>query len=101
GHAGRAPADHGAVEVGDRDDRVVERRLDVDVPLGDVLPFAAAQLDRPLSLSHASARPSLLLAPNADRLLRSAPLASVGLRPLAPDRQGGAGAPSPAGSGIW
>src|SRR3954463_15846277 len=38
GHAGGAPADDGAVEVRDRDDGVVERRLDVDVPLGDVLP---------------------------------------------------------------
>src|SRR5947199_4001452 len=44
--AGRAPADHGATEVGDRDEGVVERRLDVDVPLRDVLPFAAALLDR-------------------------------------------------------
>src|SRR5688572_2261168 len=34
GNAGRAPADDRAVEVRDRDDRVVERRLDVDVPLG-------------------------------------------------------------------
>src|SRR6476469_10307129 len=37
GHTGGAPADDRAVEVGDRDDRVVERRLDVDVPLGHVL----------------------------------------------------------------
>src|SRR5260221_10169630 len=29
GHAGRAPADDRAIEVGDRDDRVVEGRLDV------------------------------------------------------------------------
>src|SRR4029079_6118328 len=100
GHAGRAPADQGAVEVGDRDDRVVERRLDVDVPLGDVLPFAAALLDRPLSLSHASARPSLLLAPTADGLLRSAPLASVGLRPLAPDRQVAAMPHAPVGADL-
>src|SRR3954453_2479337 len=47
GHAGRTPADDRAVEVGDRDDRVVERRLDVDVPLGDVLLLAAALLHRP------------------------------------------------------
>src|SRR4029079_328700 len=44
GHAGGAPADDRAVEVGDRDDRVVERRLDVDVPLGDVLLLAASLL---------------------------------------------------------
>ena len=85
--AGGAPADDGAVEVGDRDDRVVERRLDVDVPLGDVLLLAAALLHRPLALGHACRCPRLLLAPHADRLLRSAPLASVGLGPLAADRQ--------------
>src|SRR3954468_21857797 len=58
GHAGRAPADHGARQVGDRDDRVVERRLDVDVPLGDVLAFAAALLRRPLAFSHVLSGPS-------------------------------------------
>src|SRR6476659_10693719 len=87
GRAGGAPADDRAVEVGDRDDRVVERRLDMDVPLGDVLLLAAALLYRPLSLAHTCRCPRLLLAPHADRLLRSAPLASVGLRPLAPDGQ--------------
>src|SRR6266508_1286979 len=37
GDPGRPPADDRAIEVGDRDDGVVERGLDVDVPLGDVL----------------------------------------------------------------
>src|SRR5436190_16883735 len=54
GHAGRAPADHGTRKIRDRDDRVVERRLDVDVPLRDVLAFPAALLYRPLALGHAS-----------------------------------------------
>src|SRR5262245_10924908 len=100
GNAGRAPADHRTGEVRDRDDRVVERRLDVDVALGDVLSFSTALFDRPLSLSHACARPSLLLAPNADRLLRSAPLASVGLRPLTPDRQVAAMPHAPIGADL-
>src|SRR6266576_4451150 len=34
GDAGGAPADDRAVEVGDRDDGVVERGLDVNLPLG-------------------------------------------------------------------
>src|SRR5689334_22793599 len=88
GDAGGAPADHGATEVGDRDDRVVERRLDVDVPLGDVLPFAAALLDRLLAFGHGCVWSlGLLLPPDADGLLRSAPLTGVGLRSLAPDGQ--------------
>src|SRR4029077_1560552 len=49
GHAGGAPADHGAVRIGDRDDRVVEGRLDVDVALRHVLPLATALLNRFLS----------------------------------------------------
>src|SRR6476660_2220043 len=53
GDAGRAPADDRAVEVGDRDDRVVERGLDVDVPLGDVLLLPTTCLDRSLAFRHA------------------------------------------------
>ena len=88
GDAGRAPADHRAVEVRDRDDRVVEGRLDVDVPLGHVLLLPATLLDGPLPFRHALSSPSFtFLAPHADRLLRSAPLAGVGLGPLAADRQ--------------
>ena len=75
-------------EVGDRDDRVVERRLDVDVPLGHVLPFPAPLLDGPLAFSHALSVPRhFVFLPRADRPLRSAPLAGVGLGPLAADRQ--------------
>src|SRR5258705_13755516 len=33
GHAGGAPADDGTVEVRDRDDGVIERGLDVNMPL--------------------------------------------------------------------
>src|SRR3954470_16233696 len=55
GHAGRAPADHRAGQVRDGDDRVVERRLDVSVPLGHVLPLLAPLLDGPLPFSHESA----------------------------------------------
>src|SRR3954464_3316369 len=42
--AGRGPRDHGARGVRDRDDRVVERALDVSVPVGDVLLLLAADL---------------------------------------------------------
>src|SRR5436190_3302303 len=53
GHPCRAPADDRAVEVRDRDDRVVERCLDVHVPLGDVLLLAATYLDRSLAFRNA------------------------------------------------
>src|SRR3954454_6952975 len=42
--AGGRPRDHGAGRVRDRDDRVVERALDVSVPGGDVLLLLAAHL---------------------------------------------------------
>src|SRR5262245_7976054 len=42
GRAGRLPDDHIALGVGERDDRVVERRLDVRLADGDVLPDAAS-----------------------------------------------------------
>src|SRR5690606_10216222 len=38
------PGDHVAVGVGDRNDRVVERALDVGVPVSDVLLLLAAHL---------------------------------------------------------
>src|SRR5690606_7218919 len=41
------PRDHGTVGVGDRDDRVVERALDVGLAHGDVLLLLAADLLRP------------------------------------------------------
>src|SRR4051794_972267 len=44
--AGARPGDHVAHGVGDRDDRVVERALDVRVPVGDVLLLFAAYLLR-------------------------------------------------------
>src|SRR3954452_25061010 len=44
--AGARPGDHVAHGVGDRDDRVVERALDVGVPVGDVLLLLAAYLLR-------------------------------------------------------
>src|SRR5690349_4610665 len=87
GDAGRAPADDRTAEVGDRDDRVVEGGLDMNVPLGDVLALAPALFGRLLAFRHALVSPSSLLAPDADRLLRSASLASVGLGALAADRQ--------------
>ena len=43
GRAGRLPDDHVAVLVGERDDRVVERRLDVRLTDRDVLADAAAR----------------------------------------------------------
>src|SRR3954449_6367313 len=41
---GRGPTDHVALRVGDRDDRVVERALDVSLPVGDVLLLLAPDL---------------------------------------------------------
>src|SRR6186997_2254088 len=54
GDAGRAPADDRTVEVGDRDDRVVERGLDMNVPLRDVLLLTPTCLDRSLAFRHSS-----------------------------------------------
>src|SRR3954454_11143442 len=87
GHPGRAPRDDVAGLVRDRDDRVVERRQDGDVPLGEFLSLAAPLLDGALSVGHAFGVPCLLLAPRADRLLRSAPLACVGLGARAANRE--------------
>src|SRR5690606_6648510 len=42
--AGAGPGDHIPLRVGDRDDRVVERALDVGVPVSDVLLLLAAYL---------------------------------------------------------
>src|SRR5699024_8378690 len=42
--AGGGPGDHRAGRVGDRDDGVVERRLDEGVALVDVLAYGAARL---------------------------------------------------------
>src|SRR6185295_6801490 len=48
-----APGDHVPREVRDRHDRVVEARLDVDVPLGNVLAFPPPLFDGALSFGHA------------------------------------------------
>src|SRR4029453_4313362 len=53
GRAAAAPGDRGATEVGDRDDRVVEGRLDVDVTLGHVLLLATTRLRDALPFRHA------------------------------------------------
>src|ERR1700709_1240511 len=45
--AGGGPGDDGTGGVGDRDDGVVERALDVGVPVSDVLLFLATDLLRP------------------------------------------------------
>src|SRR6266568_707887 len=50
--ADRAPADDRAGRVRDRDDRVVERRLDVDVSGWDVLLLTAALFGRLLAFGH-------------------------------------------------
>ena len=45
--------DHVPGQVRDRHDRVVEARLDVDVPLGNVLAFPTPLLDGALAFGHA------------------------------------------------
>src|SRR5512132_32064 len=88
---GARPAERVPLLVGDRDDRVVERRLDMGLPVQDVLLLSTLRLLR-LGLGHAVRAPfrllllrDLLLA--GDRLLRS--LAGPGVRvgPLAADRK--------------
>src|SRR5919202_1714732 len=64
--AGRRPRDHGAGRVGDGDDRVVERALDVRVAVGDVLLLLAARLARragrgPLLRRHLPRTPTWLV----------------------------------------
>src|SRR6185295_3341282 len=88
---GTRPAERVPLLIRDRDDRVVEGRLDVGLPVQDVLLLATLRLLR-LGLGHAVRAPfpllllrDLLLA--GDRLLRS--LAGPGIRvgPLAADRK--------------
>src|SRR6478736_8807286 len=86
--AGGRPADHRPRRVGDRDDGVVERALDVRVAVGDVLLLLAADLlDRRGALTGLGGHglPGLLLA--GDGLLRSLAGARVGLGALTADRQ--------------
>src|SRR5712692_7357524 len=92
GRAGRLPGDHVPVFVGQGDDRVVERGLDVRLADGDVLADAAARAaaagrwtTRRGHLGSRLRRLRLLAA--ADRLLRALPRARVRLGPLAVHRQ--------------
>src|SRR5512140_1061320 len=57
GDACRTPRDDGTGLIGDRHDRVVEARQDVDVSLGDVLSLPTPLLDGALSIGHALAVP--------------------------------------------
>src|SRR6476659_6659162 len=77
--AGRRPRQHVALLVRDRDDRVVERGLDVRDAVRDVLAFTPSRTPSScLGLCHLLA--SLLLA--GDRLLRTLARARVRARPL-------------------
>src|SRR6188768_1562237 len=85
GRTGRLPGDHVAVGIGEGDDRVVERRLDVRLPVGDVLfnPAAGAPFRR-FFLSHLCLYLALAGYAEASGALAAT---SVGLRPLAANRQ--------------
>src|SRR6478736_8790953 len=81
--ARRRPADDGARRVGDRDDRVVERRLDVGLAQRDVLLLLAARLARGgLGLCHVLA----LLNPGGRALARLLLAGDGALRTLAGTR---------------
>src|SRR5262249_20105553 len=85
GRAGGLPHDHVPLRVGQRDDRVVERRLDVRLPDRDVLADATARATTGRSLA---GRGHLLrLLPAADGLLRALARGRIGLRPLPVHRQ--------------
>src|SRR5581483_4037685 len=96
--AGRGPGDGVPLLVGDRDDGVVERRLDVGDAVGDVLPFAPARSPSAwLGLGHCSPCPlvlSGLLLPGHG-LLRA--LTGPGVRPGALPPHGEAAAVAEAG----
>src|ERR1022692_716037 len=93
--AGRGPRDNAAARIGDRDNGVVERALDVGVPVGDVLSFLPAHfLDAGTALGR---HPAPLLpevvgplmpgppatAGTARGLLLALPGTGIGLRALA------------------
>src|ERR687895_1841841 len=86
GQAGTAPADDVPARIGDGDEGVVERRLDVRVPDRHVLALSLLSALRLLSLCHVTPG-ALLLAADANGALRTAALPRVGLRSLAPGRQ--------------
>src|SRR5437762_2608868 len=81
--AGARPRQGVPLAVRDRDDGVVERRLDVGLSVDDVLLLAPAGLLR-LGLGHGLLP---LLPLHADGLLRSLAGSGVGVRPLAVHRQ--------------
>src|SRR5712692_681135 len=86
--AGGLPRDDVPLTVGQRDDRVVERRLDVRLADRDVLADAAARATArrwSTRRSHLGLARRLLAA--ADGLLRALARARVGLRALPVDRQ--------------
>src|SRR4029079_7600109 len=86
GGARRLPDDHRAVLVGQRDDRVVERRLDVRLPDRDVLLDAAAGAPAAGCLPGRGHLLRRLLA-TPDRLLRPFAGPGIGLGALPVDRQ--------------
>src|SRR6185312_14230297 len=81
------PHDDVPLAVGQRDDRVVERRLDVRLSHGDVLLDAAAGTAAGCGCSTRRCHGLLRLLAAADGLLRALAGAGVGLRPLAVDGQ--------------
>src|SRR5215213_754677 len=84
--ARRRPRDDVALGVGDRDDRVVERALDVHHAGGDVLAVPAARAaTRWLRLGHRLLPHGLLLV--GDGALRPLAGPGVGVRALTTDRQ--------------
>src|SRR6185312_28049 len=96
--AGRLPRDHVPVLVGQRDDRVVERRLDVRLADGDVLLDTATRAAT--GRSFARRRHLLRLLPASDGLLRALARTRVGLRPLAVHRQVAAVAQTAVGADL-
>src|SRR5262245_11272092 len=88
--AGARPGQRVALLVGDGHDRVVERRLDVRLPVQDVLLLATLGL-LGLGLRHDLPFPALLLRLDLllarDRLLRALAGARVGVRALPVDRE--------------
>ena len=80
---GRGPGDDGTLGIGDRDDRVVERALDVSVAVRDVLLLLAPDLLGPRRYVPWVALLLTNLLLTGDGLLRTLARASVGLRPLA------------------
>src|SRR5205807_5936599 len=98
-----APGDDVAVDVADRDDRVVERALDVGLPRDHVLALAAPRPHDLFRLTHLSSWPllaclDLLLA--CDRALRTAPAARVGACALAAHGQAAAVAHAAVGADL-